>query len=313
MTEPLFKVLKPGLQTTVQDLGRVGYQQYGISPSGAMDSYSLQMSNLLVGNPLHEAGLEATMIGPGLEALQDVSIAICGGNLQPMVNKKEVQMWKCFIFRKGDILSFGKVESGARAYIGFAGGIDVPLVLSSKSTFINGTMGGFNGRALEAGDVLYGCPFVRKNRFLHKDFIPEYNAQLEVRVILGPHLEKFHPGTIARFLSGEYTVTSQSNRMGYRLEGPELGHIDGADIISDAIPAGGIQVPSNGQPIILMAERQTTGGYARIATVISVDLPLLAQAMPGTIIRFVEISIGEAQDLYRKQRKLFNVLSIVSR
>ncbi|WP_102261506.1 5-oxoprolinase subunit C family protein [Mesobacillus jeotgali] len=312
MTEPLLKVLKPGLQTTVQDLGRTGYQQYGISPSGALDSYSLQMANLLVGNPLYEAGLEVTMMGPSLGALKDVSMAICGGNLQPMVNKKKVSMWKSFVFRKGDILSFGKVESGARAYIGFAGGIDVPLVLGSKSTFINGTMGGFNGRALDAGDIVQGMPFVRKNRFLHKDFIPEYHAQIEIRVILGPHLEKFHPDAIKRFLSNEYTISPQSNRMGYRLAGPELNHIDGADIISDAIPAGGIQVPSNGQPIILLAERQTTGGYARIATVISVDLPLLAQAMPGTKIRFAGITIEEAQELYRKQRKLFKVLSIVS-
>ncbi|ESU32232.1 hypothetical protein G3A_12270 [Bacillus sp. 17376] len=312
MTEPLFKVLKPGLQTTVQDLGRTGYQQYGISASGAMDPYSLQMANLLVGNPLNEAGLEVTMLGPSLEAMTDMSIAICGGILQPMVNKKKVSMWKSFVFKKGDILSFGKVESGARAYIGFAGGIDVPLVLGSKSTFLNGTMGGFNGRALESGDILYGRPFVRKNRFIHKDFIPEYIAQLEMRVILGPHLEKFHPDAIKRFLSNEYMISPQSNRMGYRLEGPELGHIDGADIISDAIPAGGIQVPSNGQPIILMAERQTTGGYARIATIISVDLPLLAQAMPGTKVRFAEITVEEAQELYRKQRKLFNVLSIAT-
>ena len=219
-------------------------------------------------------------------------------------------MWKSFVFKKGDVLSFGKLANGARAYIGFAGGIDVSLVLGSKSTFINGKMGGYNGRALESGDVLYGMSFVRKNRFLHKDLIPEYRDQLEIRVIPGPHLEKFHPDAIERFLSGEYTISAQSNRMGYRLEGPELSHIDGADIISDAIPAGGIQVPSNGQPIILMAERQTTGGYARIATVISVDLPLLAQAMPGTKIRFVEITIEEAQELYQKQRKLFNILSI---
>ncbi|WP_249745564.1 biotin-dependent carboxyltransferase family protein [Mesobacillus boroniphilus] len=305
----MFKVLKPGLQTTVQDLGRTGYQQYGISPSGAMDSYSLQMANLLVGNPLGEAGLEAAILGPSLEALSNVAIAICGGNLQPMVNKKEVSMWKSFVFRKGDILSFGKVESGARAYIAFAGGIDIPLVLDSKSTFVNGTMGGYNGRALESGDVLFGWPYVRKNRFLHKDFIPEYKSELEIRVIPGPHLEKFHPDTIERFLSAEYTVSPQSNRMGYRLEGPELGHIGGADIISDAIPAGGVQVPSNGQPIILMAERQTTGGYARIATVISVDIPLLAQAMPGIKIRLVGITIEEAHELYRKQKQLFKVLS----
>jgi antagonist of KipI len=310
MKLPLVKVHKSGLQTTVQDLGRSGYQQFGISPSGAMDPYSLQMANLLVGNPLGEAGLEVAILGPRLEAMTDVSIAICGGDLQPMVNKKEVCMWKSFALRKGDMLTFGKVDSGARAYIGFAGGIDVPIVMGSKSTFINGAMGGYNGRALEAGDVLYGKPFVRKNRFLHNDYIPEYKAQLEIRVILGPHLEKFQPGTIERFLSGEYSVSPQSSRMGFRLQGPGLSHIDGADIISDAIPAGGIQVPSNGQPIILMADRQTTGGYARIATVISVDIPQLAQAMPGTKIRFAEITIEAAQELYRKQIKLFKVLSL---
>jgi antagonist of KipI len=310
MNVSLFKVLKPGLQTTVQDLGRTGHQQYGISPSGAMDAYSLQMANILVGNHLNEAGLEITILGPRLEAMADVSIAICGGNLKPMVNNKEVPMWKCFVFKRGDILSFGKGENGARAYIGFAGGIDIPLVLGSKSTCINGAMGGFKGRQLEQGDILHGRPFVRRSRFLHKDLIPEYKASVEIRVILGPHLEKFPLHAIEQFLTGEYMVSAQSNRMGYRLEGPEIRHIGGADIISDAIPAGGIQVPSNGQPIILIAERQTTGGYARIATVISVDLPILAQARPGTKLCFVKITVEEAQKLYLKQKKLLQALSL---
>lgn len=312
MNVPLIKVLKPGLQTSVQDLGRTGHQQYGISPSGAMDTYSLQMANILVGNTLGEAGLETTILGPRLEAMTHVSIAICGGNLKPMVNNQEVPMWRCFVLKKGDILSFCKRENGARTYIGFAGGIDVPLVLGSKSTFINGAIGGLEGRQLEQGDILHGSPFVRRNRFLHKDLKPEYKASLEIRVILGPHLEKFPLHAIQQFLSGEYTISPQSNRMGYRLEGPELSHIGGADIISDAIPAGGIQVPSNGQPIILMAERQTTGGYARIATVISVDLPILAQATPGTKLRFVKITVEEAQKLYLKQKKLLHALSIVA-
>ncbi|MGA9225009.1 MAG: KipI antagonist, partial [Mesobacillus sp.] len=160
MTAPLFKVLKPGLQTSVQDLGRTGYQQYGMSPSGAMDTYSMQMANLLTGNPLGEAVLEAVMVGPSLEVLTNVSIAICGGNLEPKVNGQEVPMWKSFILKVDDILSFGKVKSGSRAYISFAGGIDVPLVLGSKSTFLNGSLGGLNGRALESGDVVHGKPAV---------------------------------------------------------------------------------------------------------------------------------------------------------
>jgi antagonist of KipI len=310
MTMPLFKVLKPGLQTTVQDLGRHGCQQYGISPSGAMDSYSMKLANILTGNPLGEAVLEAAMLGPSLEALNDVSIAICGGDLQPMVNEQEMPMWKSFSFKKGEVLSFGKLKSGARAYISFAGGIDVPLMLGSKSTFINGKLGGFNGRALEAGDILYGHPAVGKNKFLHHDLIPEFKKQLAVRVILGPHLEKFSMGTIEQFLSSEYMISAQSNRMGYRMNGPKLSHIGDADIISDAIPLGGIQVPANGQPIILMAERQTTGGYARIATVISVDIPALAQAQPGSVIRFKNVSIEEAQDLYIERRRFFKCLSL---
>lgn len=310
MTEPIFKVLKPGLQTTVQDLGRTGYQQYGISPAGAMDPYSMQMANLLVGNPLGEAVLEAAVLGPRLEALTDASIAICGGDLEPMVNSSKVPMWRSFVFKKGDILSFGTAKSGARAYISFAGGIDVPLVLGSKSTFINGRLGGFKGRALESGDLVHGNPFVRKNRFLHSSLVPEYASEMDIRVIIGPHQDKFSQTEKDRFLSSEYTLTSQSNRMGYRLEGPKLETIGGSDIISDAIPLGGIQVPANGQPIILLSERQTTGGYARIATVISVDIPLLAQAVPGTKIRFKEITIGEAQEQYLKQKKLFKFLSV---
>lgn len=310
MTEPIFKVLKPGLQTTVQDLGRTGYQQYGISPAGAMDPYSMQMANLLVGNPLGEAVLEAAVLGPRLEALTDASIAICGGDLEPMVNSSKVPMWRSFVFKKGDILSFGTAKSGARAYISFAGGIDVPLVLGSKSTFINGRLGGFKGRALESGDLVHGNPFVRRNRFLHSSLVPEYASEMDIRVIIGPHQDKFSQTEKDRFLSSEYTLTSQSNRMGYRLEGPKLETIGGSDIISDAIPLGGIQVPANGQPIILLSERQTTGGYARIATVISVDIPLLAQAVPGTKIRFKEITIGEAQEQYLKQKKLFKFLSV---
>jgi antagonist of KipI len=312
MTVPLFKVIKPGLQTSVQDLGRYGYQQYGMSPSGAMDTYSMQMANLLTGNPLGEAVLETVMLGPSIEALHDVSVAICGGDLEPRVNGQEVPMWKSFVLKKGEILSFGRVKSGGRAYLSFAGGIDVPLVLGSKSTFLNGSLGGFNGRTLEAGDIVHGKPAVFKNRFLHRNFIPEYKKQITIRVILGPHYEKFTPSAIDLFLASEYKVSSKSNRMGYRLDGPKLAHKERADIISDAVPLGGIQVPASGEPIILMAERQTTGGYPRIGTVASVDLPTLSQALPGSVIRFKEISIEEAQALYMRRKKIFKYLTLAA-
>ena len=293
MTTPLFKVIKPGLQTTVQDLGRYGFQRFGISPSGAMDTYSLEIANLLVGNPLGEAALEATLIGPKLEALTNVSIAICGGNLSPRIDGQEVMMWKSIKINKGQVLSFGACKEGGRVIISVAGGIDVPIVLGSKSTFLNGGFGGYEGRALNEGDILFGTPITRKNRFVHGDLIPKYEKNITVRVILGPHLDHFRPEAIKTFLNEEYTITSQSNRMGYQLSGAKLEHRSGADIISDAIPLGGIQVPASGQPIILMAERQTTGGYARIGTVVSVDIPLLAQAIPGSRVRFVEIPLED--------------------
>jgi antagonist of KipI len=313
MRTPIFKVIKPGLQTTVQDLGRYGFREFGVSPSGVMDPYSLQMGNLLVGNVLGEAALEVTLIGPVLMALHDVSMAICGGNLSPKINGQEIPLWKSNVIKKGQILSFGELKEGVRTYISIAGGIDVPLVLNSKSTYLTGKFGGFEGRAIKEGDTLFGNPFTRRNRFLHTQLIPKYTSPLRVRVIVGPHTDKFTPAGLETFLNDEYSISSQSNRMGYQLTGPKIEHRSTADIISDAIPLGGIQVPASGQPIILMAEHQTTGGYSRIGTVISADIPLLAQAQPGTSVRFMEISLQTAQDLLIARRRRLKSLYRLSR
>lgn len=313
MRTPIFKVLKPGLQTTVQDLGRNGFRKFGVSPSGAMDSYSLQMGNLLVGNDLGEAALEAPLIGPVLLALQDVSIAICGGNLSPKINEGEIPLWKSIVIKKGQILSFGELKEGARTYISIAGGIHVPIVLNSKSTYLTGKFGGLEGRAIKKGDILYGNPFTRRNRNLHTKLIPRYMNPLTVRVIVGSHTDKFTSKGIEIFLTKEYSVTTQSNRMGYQLTGPQIEHSGAADIISDAIPLGGIQVPASGQPIILMAEHQTTGGYSRIGTVISADIPLLAQAKPGTRIRFKQVSLQTAQKLLIQGKNMITTLYKLSR
>jgi antagonist of KipI len=313
MRTPIFKVLKPGLQTTVQDLGRYGFREFGVSPSGAMDPYSLQIGNLLVGNNLGEAGLEAPLIGPVLMALHDISIAICGGNQTPKINGQELPLWKSIVIKKGQILSFGELKEGARTYISIAGGIDVPFVLNSKSTYLTGKFGGIEGGALKEGDTLFGNPFTRRNRFLHTQLIPKYTNQLTVRVIVGPHTGKFTTAGLETFLNEEYSISSRSNRMGYQLTGPKIEHSSTADIISDAIPLGGIQVPSSGQPIILLAEHQTTGGYSRIGTVISADIPLLAQAQPGTRVRFKEISLQSAQDLLIDSRRRLKSLYRLSR
>ncbi|MCM3765933.1 biotin-dependent carboxyltransferase family protein [Neobacillus niacini] len=313
MSTEIFKVIKPGLQTTVQDLGRYGYQQFGISPSGAMDPYSLQVANILVGNHPGEAGLEIAFVGPVLKAKRDMVIAICGGDFFPQVDDHEVSLWKSFLLKKGQVLSVGVCKAGARAYIAVAGGLDVPVVLGSKSTFLNGRFGGLEGRSLQKGDILKGNPVLRKpHRALHPSLIPEYNRKLRLRVILGPHQHMFTEESIGRFLNGEYVITPQSNRMGYQLNGPKLEHLSGPDIISDPVPLGGIQVPASGQPIILMAERQTTGGYTRIGTVISADIPKLAQAVPDTITQFATVSIEEAQRLYLERQILIKYLSLAT-
>ncbi|MCM3568192.1 biotin-dependent carboxyltransferase family protein [Neobacillus mesonae] len=306
----ILKVIKPGLQTTVQDLGRHGYQQYGISPSGAMDSFSMQIANILVGNAVGEAVLEASFIGPELEALTDIVIAVCGG-FSPKVDGRKVPMWKSFLLKKGQKLQIGPSVNGARAYLAIAGGIDVPVVLDSKSTFLSSGFGGYKGRALQKGDRLSGSPVIRKPfKSLHPGLIPQFEKELNIRVIIGPHEEMFSEKSIIRFFSETYTVTPKSNRMGYQLKGPKLEHINGPDIISDPVPLGGIQVPASGQPIILMADRQTTGGYTRIGTVISADLPLLAQAVPGTKIMFSKVSIEEAQRFYLERGRLIKLLAM---
>jgi len=311
MKTAILRVLKPGILTTVQDLGRYGYQQYGISPSGAMDYYSMQVANILAGNPAGEAALEISFAGPVVEALEDVALAICGGEFSPQIAGHTVPMWQSFMLKKGQILEIGQSGRGARAYLAIAGGIDVPVVMGSKSTYLSGRFGGYDGRALQKGDIVYGHPMSKRPfKQLHSRLIPSFQKEISIRVVPGPHRDLFTEQSIRRFLSEEYLVTPQSNRMGCQLKGPRLEHIAGPDIISDPVPLGGIQVPASGQPIILLAERQTTGGYTRMGTIITVDIPLLAQAVPDTKIHFIEVTLEEAQRLYMKQQILLKHLAL---
>ncbi|MCA0970488.1 biotin-dependent carboxyltransferase family protein [Halobacillus litoralis] len=314
MSNPIFQIEKPGLLTTLQDEGRHGYQQYGIVASGAMDPYALKIANFLVGNKGGEAALEVTVMGPELKVLSDSVIAICGANLSPRLNGHSVSMWKSFAVKEGDLLEFGQPIEGARAYISVAGGYDVPVVMGSKSTYLKAGMGGFEGRSLEKGDVLskVGNASGVKGRAIRPDETPTYEREMDIRVVPGPHLDAFSEEALRTFLSSTYEVTPQSDRMGYRLKGPKLEHRSSADIVSEAIPLGGIQVPANGQPILLMADRQTTGGYTRIATVISSDIPYLAQAMPGCKLRFREVTVEEAQEVYREKDRFLRTLERVA-
>lgn len=308
MSKPLLKVKKPGLLTTIQDLGRGGFQQYGIVAAGAMDHYAMQMANLLVGNDRNEAVLEVSMVGPTLEALDNMIVAVCGGDLSARVNGEQIEGWKSFLLKKGQVLTFGAPLSGSRSYLSIAGGIDVPIIMGSKSTYLKAQMGGYEGRAIQREDIISGIGITEKRRIgrkLKSEYIPKYSHVIEARVVLGPHLDAFTQEGIKTFLNETYEISHQSDRMGYRLNGKKIRHKDTADIISDAIPFGGIQVPANGEPIILMADRQTTGGYTRIATVISSDLPFLAQALPGQKVCFKAITVQEAQHLYKSQEMKF--------
>ena len=301
------QVLQPGAFTTVQDLGRYGYQKYGVSISGAMDRFALRVANLLVGNQEGEAAIEATVVGPKLKALENLRIAFTGGDLSPEVNGKTVPMWRTLNIKEGEVISFGFPKSGCRAYLAVSGGIDFPPVMGSRSIHTRSNLGG-NGRALINGDVLKikdsGTRIQESKLFrLSEDQIPIYGRSWQVRVVLGPQNDYFTRQGIDTFLHNEYLITPQADRMGYRLKGPPIEHKAGADILTDATPPGSIQVPGDGMPIILLADGQTTGGYSKIAVVTSVDQDLLAQAKPGDKVRFQRVTILEAHRLMEKMEK----------
>jgi antagonist of KipI len=290
-----------GLLTTVQDCGRYGYQRFGMSVAGAMDVFSLQLANILVGNRYNDACFETTLIGPEIEFT-----STRGADMSPCINGKAISLYKTIEVRPGDQLSFEALRSGCRSYIAFAGGIQVPKVMGSSSTYLRAKVGGFEGRPVKVGDVLNLGPIPAKIQIkeIKKALIPNYNLTQTIRIIPGPEVNHFGIDGITNFLTSEFAVTDQSDRMGFRLSGPKIEHqTERADIISAGISFGTIQVPGNGQPIILMADRQTTGGYSRIANVISVDFTLLAQLKPGDIINFSEVKLDIAQKLYIARQK----------
>ncbi|QKG85420.1 biotin-dependent carboxyltransferase family protein [Kroppenstedtia pulmonis] len=309
------QVLKPGLLTTIQDLGRMGYQQYGLSVTGAMDTYALQVGNLLVGNPRDEAGLEITLTGPVLQFDQALIIALTGGDLGATLDGTPAPLWKSIQVKRGQVLRFHGAVQGVRAYLSVAGGFDVPKVMDSKSTDLRAKIGGYAGRALQRGDRLKvgRARTVPSIRQLAHDQKPVYQRHIRLRVILGPQCGAFTAHGVHVFLQERFTVSSQSDRMGYRLTGPRIQHRGSADIISDAIAPGSVQVPADGQPIILMADRQPTGGYTKIATVISNDLPYLAQASPGDTLSFEPVKVEQARYWAIEQEKFLRKLELVTR
>jgi biotin-dependent carboxylase-like uncharacterized protein len=306
-----FLVLKPGLFTTVQDLGRSGFLSYGVPLCGGMDQFSLVAANLIVGNEPGYACLETTIIGPELEALRGTQVAVTGAECSPRINAENVSMWRTLSLKKGDVLSLSSARRGCRSYLSVRGGVDVPVVLGSRSTFVRGGFGGLGGRALRSGDMI-GCfdaAPLGTECSLPEKLLPSFADSVEARVVLGPQEDMFIETGVSTFLSGLFRITSEADRMGYRLDGPPVTHKKSADIVSDALLPGAVQVPQDGRPIVVMRDAQTTGGYSKIAVVVSPDLCVLGQARPGSSVRFSKVSVSEAQQRSTEYLKLLNSLS----
>ncbi len=317
-------VLKPGLLTTVQDLGRFGYQKTGLVVSGALDAVALRTANLLVGNPETAAGLECTLRGPRLRFEADALLALAGAALAATINGQPVPRGRPVAVRAGAVLAFGAAPAPGRAWLAVAGGVAVPPVLGSRATYLRAALGGLDGRALRAGDALPVGEWSALSQRLFAQIAPTEaagwaaapwrtevaptprpGAEVVVRALPGPEYARFKPVSQRAFGEEVFTVTTEADRMGCRLSGPALHRDTNTELLSSAVTFGTVQVPAGGQPIVLLADCQTTGGYPRLAQVIAADVGRLAQALPGTRLRFQLVAMAEAQALYlARERRL---------
>jgi antagonist of KipI len=303
----MIRVLEPGALTTVQDLGRPGHLRYGIPPSGPIDHAAFVVANRLAGNADGAAGLECTVLGPRFVAEVPCAIAVTGAAMPLTVNGAEAPGWTTLILESGDVVKLGAARAGVRAYVAFSGGVDVPAVLDSRSTYVRGRLGGLDGRALRKDDrlALFAAPrpSVRRARARARS---AFDDEPEIRVVLGPQADRFTDDGLRTFLGSAYEMLPQSDRMGARLRGERIAHTAGHDILSDGIALGSIQVPGDGQPIALLVDRQSTGGYTKVATVCSFDIGRLGQVKPGRRLRFRAVELGDAQRTLREWRASFD-------
>lgn len=304
----MIKIINGGMLSTVQDLGRFGVMKTGFTQSGAMDSYSMKLANKLCGNHLNAPVIEMTMLGIIAEFTENHIFALSGGDFSAKLNGNPIKTNKAYRVCSGDVLTVGGAVSGMRCYLAVGGGFDVPLFMGSASTNLKLGVGGYEGRKLKAGDILKtgkAAGISPENRELPEN---TYEGLVNIRVVPGPQDDMFTETDWAFFTKQQYTVTPNLDRMGIRLNGIALRGKGTTDIISDAITFGSVQITRSGMPIILMADHQTTGGYAKIATVISVDLPKLAQLRPYNKIIFSVVSVKEAEKLAKKEKKYFDTL-----
>ena len=289
---------------TIQDAGRQGWRQFGVPTSGPMDVFAFHAANALVGNPMECAGIEIGWGDATFQVTQDCILAATGVGYHLSVYIWDFSLWSSFFVRAGWKVSLTKTEDGMWAYLAVSGGVQGSPVLGSRSTYLRGGLGGLHGKQLQAGDRIIPesshLPYQFAAQMLPEEVWPNYRDRPVIDVILGPQTKYFTDESIHTFLSSEYSVSLTSDRMGYRLEGPLLTPRDKTELISEGMTFGAIQVPSHGQPIVMMADCPTTGGYPKIGTVASADLPLLAQCVPNkSRIRFQETTVVNAQKKYR--------------
>ncbi|WAH39180.1 biotin-dependent carboxyltransferase family protein [Alicyclobacillus dauci] len=325
------KVLHPGMLTTIQDLGRFGFQKFGVIVSGAMDPFALRVANLLVGNKENTAALEMTLAGPTLQFNKNCLISITGFGMNAKINNEVVRHWRPVYVRAGSVLEFTPTTVGCRAYLAVEGGFAVPTIMGSTSTYLKAGIGGYNGRAIQTGDYLdigqqASAPLVIKETLVSRlkessfvypkwhvssEFLPKYQPNPVLRVVKGNQFEDFTEESRTAFLEGRFEVSSRSDRMGYRLSGQALQLTNQVELISEAVTSGTVQVPSDGNPILLLADRQTIGGYPKIAQVVRVDLPIIAQARPGEKVGFELVTLEQAQKWIREEEQSIKQLKTI--
>lgn len=305
------EIITPGWFTTVQDLGRFGFQHMGVPVSGFLDRFSAAMANLLVGNPINTPLLEITVVGPAFSVFKEMDMALAGAQMALTINRMTVPSWESHRVKPGDRVTLGQTQNGCRAYLAFGGGIHVPRVMGSFSTYAGGRTGGFHGRALKKQDLLQtgDKTLLKRPRSLPPHLWPDFSGPQILRAIPGPQDDCFD---LEALFNGSYQVTEKADRMGYRLSGPLLPIRAGLakSILSEPVMPGSVQVPPDQQPIILLNE-QTVGGYAKIATVISTDLPRVAQAMPGQTIAFERIDLASAHGVLREEKQKMETIHVL--
>jgi biotin-dependent carboxylase-like uncharacterized protein len=320
----MLRILEPGLETTVQDLGRYGNYHLGVPPSGAADKYSFIAGNLLLGNPIDYAGLEMTLIGPTIEFQKDTMIAITGAPMEPSINHQPIPMWENVRVKTGDILRFRPLKKGVKTYLCISGGIQVPVVLGSRSTYQLSQFGGYQGRKITyedhipIGDPLPGV-FRQAGNSIASSFLPVFSELTELRIVMGLSGSLLSDEGVKSFLNSEWSVSTESNRVAYRYHGASIGLRKiptpfgagdrSSNVVDIAYPIGAVMLPNEEEVIVLLPDATTGGGFVTIGTIISPDLDQVAQSRPLSTTRFIAVTVDQATQIRKERQKKLALLA----